>query len=45
LTFLAYERIFTDAAFWRTFLFSLQMAFFTIVVSILLVVPTAYWIR
>lgn len=45
LTFLAYERIFTDAAFWRTFSFSLQMAFFTIVVSILLVVPTAYWIR
>lgn len=45
LTFLAYERIFKDPAFWRTFMFSLQMAFLTIVVSILLVVPTAYWIR
>ena len=45
LTFLAYERIFKDPEFWRTFTFSLQMAFFTIVVSILLVVPTAYWIR
>ena len=41
----AYERIFKDPEFWRTFTFSLQMAFFTIVVSILLVVPTAYWIR
>ncbi len=45
LSFLAYERIFTDANFWRTFTFSLTVGFFTILVSILLVVPTAYWIR
>jgi putative spermidine/putrescine transport system permease protein len=45
LSFLAYERVFKDPAFWKTFIFSLEMAFFTILVSLLLVVPTAYWIR
>jgi len=45
LSFLAYERIFKDPAFWRTITFSLEMAILTIIVSILLVVPTAYWIR
>jgi putative spermidine/putrescine transport system permease protein len=45
LTFVAYQNIFHDVNFWRTFGFSLQMGFYTIIVSILLVVPTAYWIR
>ena len=45
LSFLAYERIFADVNFWRTFGFSLMVGFFTILGSILLVVPTAYWIR
>lgn len=45
LSFLAYERIFNDPAFWKTFIFSLEMAVVTIIFSILLVVPTAYWIR
>jgi len=45
LSLLAYERIFTDASFWRTFGFSLTVGFFTILLSIILVVPTAYWIR
>ncbi|MHB8856967.1 MAG: ABC transporter permease [Bellilinea sp.] len=45
LTFLAYERIFKDPNFWSTIEFSLVIAIFTIIVSILLVVPTAYWIR
>lgn len=45
LTFLAYERVFTDVNFTRTLGFSLVVAVFTILVSILLVVPTAYWIR
>lgn len=45
LSFLAYERIFADASFWRTFGFSLMVGVFTILLSILLVVPTAYWIR
>ena len=45
LSFLAYERIFTDPLFTKTFTFSLLMAIFTIVVSLVLIVPTAYWIR
>ena len=45
LTFLAYERLFKDPNFWETLAFSLVIALFTIIVSILLVVPTAYWIR
>lgn len=45
LSFLAYQRVFQDPLFVKTFVFSLEMAFFTILVSLLLVVPTAYWIR
>jgi putative spermidine/putrescine transport system permease protein len=45
LTFLAYERVFNDANFWETMKFSLIIAVFTIFFSILLIVPTAYWIR
>jgi len=45
LTFVAYQNIFHDVNFWRTFGFSLQMGIYTIIVSIFLVVPTAYWIR
>lgn len=45
LSFLAYQRVFEDPNFWSTIKFSLLIAIFTIIVSILLVVPTAYWIR
>ncbi len=45
LSFLAYERVFKDPAFWKTFTFSLEMAVLTIIFSILLVVPTVFWIR
>lgn len=45
LSFLAYQRVFQDPAFWKTFTFSIEMAFCTILFSILLVVPTAFWIR
>lgn len=45
LTFVAYERVFNDANFWETMKFSLIIAIFTILFSILLIVPTAYWIR
>ncbi len=45
LSFLAYQRVFEDPNFWSTIKFSLVIAIFTIIVSILLVVPTAYWIR
>ena len=45
LSFLAYTNIFKDQLFSQTFIFSLEMAVFTIIVSLALVVPTAYWIR
>lgn len=45
LSFLAYQRLFADPQFFQTFLFSVLMGLLTIVISILLIVPTAYWIR
>lgn len=45
LSFLAYQNIFNDKYFWEAFVFSLVVAIFTILVSLVLVVPTAYWIR
>lgn len=41
----AYERAFGDNRFWDTFMYSNVLALATIVFSILLIVPTAYWIR
>src|SRR5262245_50052918 len=43
--FTAYARVFDDPAFYRSFLFSLEMAVFTIIVCLLLIVPTAYWVQ
>jgi len=45
LSFDAYEKAFADPQFGQTFLFSNQMALLTIIVSLLLVVPTAYWVH
>jgi putative spermidine/putrescine transport system permease protein len=45
LSFVAYANALTDPEFLRTFTFSLRMAVLTIVVSILLIVPTAYWVH
>ena len=45
LGFTAYANALTDPEFLRTFSFSFRMAIFTIVVSILLIVPTAYWVH
>ncbi|MCL4559412.1 MAG: ABC transporter permease subunit [Chloroflexi bacterium] len=45
LSFLSYKNVFIDPNFWDTIGFSLEIAIFTIIVSILLVVPTVYWIR
>ena len=45
LSFMAYQRVFTNPKFLETFAFSLEMAFFTILVSVLLLVPTAYWVN
>ena len=41
----AYERAFADQEFLKTFGYSMFLATMTIIVSILLIVPTAYWIR
>lgn len=41
----AYERSFEDSRFWSSFIYSNMLALATILASIILVVPTAYWIR
>jgi len=43
--FKAYEKAFADPNFLETFLLSNALAVATIIVSIILIVPTAYWIR
>jgi putative spermidine/putrescine transport system permease protein len=44
-SFKAYENVLADQQFWDTFLYSLRMALVTIVLGILLVAPTAFWVR
>jgi putative spermidine/putrescine transport system permease protein len=44
-TFVAYTNVFSDPQFLKTFLFSVEMGICTILISLVLVVPTAYWIR
>lgn len=44
LSFAAYRSVLADPQFLRTFGFSTEMAVLTIVVSILIIVPTAYWV-
>ena len=41
----AYQRAFEDNDFWETFIYSNILAVATIIASIILIVPTAYWIR
>lgn len=41
----AYSNVLNDPRFVSTFLFSLQMALWTIVVGVVLVVPTVYWVQ
>lgn len=41
----AYQRAFEDNDFWETFIYSNVLALATIIVSVILIVPTAYWIR
>lgn len=43
--FKAYIRAFEDPEFLETFLYSNVLALLTIIASIILIVPTAYWIR
>jgi len=45
LSFIAYERAFADPEFWRTFLYSNEMALMTIVASVALLVPTVFWVH
>ncbi len=45
LSFLAYQKAFADKDFWKTFGYSNLVALLTIIVSALLTIPTAYWIR
>jgi putative spermidine/putrescine transport system permease protein len=45
LSLLAYQNVIADPRFASTFLFSLQMAVWTIVAGVLLVVPTVYWVH
>ena len=44
-SFDAYMRVFGDPRFQETFTYSIVMALFTIAFGVLLVVPTAYWVR
>ena len=44
-SFDAYGKVFTDPRFQETFTYSVMQALFTIVFGVLLVVPTAYWVR
>lgn len=45
LSLKAYQVAFSDPQFLKTFLYSVFLAVMTIIASIALVVPTAYWIR
>ena len=45
LSFDAYQSALTDPQFLETFFFSNQMAILTIITSILLIVPTTYWVH
>jgi putative spermidine/putrescine transport system permease protein len=44
-SFKAYQNVLADEQFWKTFLYSLRMAVLTIIIGILLVAPTAFWVR
>lgn len=45
LSFEAYRIVFSDPRFYQSFGFSLQMALLTMITSIALIVPTAYWVH
>ncbi len=45
LSFLAYENVFSDSTFWERFGFSALMAVLAIIVSLLLIASTAYWVQ
>jgi putative spermidine/putrescine transport system permease protein len=45
LSFLSYQNVIHDPNFVKTFTFSAEMAILTIIFSLLLILPTAYWVR
>jgi putative spermidine/putrescine transport system permease protein len=45
LSFLAYQQLFNDSGFITGFSYSVLWGVFTIIVGILIFVPTAYWVR
>jgi putative spermidine/putrescine transport system permease protein len=45
LSFVAYEHVFADPKFLKTFGFSLEMAAFTVLLGLALIVPTAIWVH
>jgi len=45
ISLLAYEKAFADSEFIETFTYSNLLAIATIIASVILIVPTAYWIR
>lgn len=45
LSFVAYEHVFADPQFLKTFFFSLQMAVYTVVAGLILIIPTTIWVH
>jgi putative spermidine/putrescine transport system permease protein len=45
LSLLAYQNVIKEPLFAKTFLLSIEMAVLTIITSILIIVPTAYWVQ
>lgn len=45
ITFLAYQKVFADPKFLQSFRYSATMGVITVIVSIMLFVPTTYWIH
>ncbi len=45
ISLLAYQKAFSDPGFSQSFIYSNVIAVVTILVSVILIVPTAYWIR
>lgn len=45
LSLAAYQKVLTDPGFVKSFTFSAEMALLTIVFSLVLIVPTAYWVH
>lgn len=45
MSFVAYEHVFADPQFLKTFIFSFKMSIFTVVTGLALIIPTTIWIH